>query len=68
MYLVQMDWLFGTEAGLLYRIREELYGLRDGYHQIFYRELEESQSQEAHALSANFQIRSSDLFPTPIAA
>ncbi len=27
LYIVQMDWLLGTDAGLLFRIREELYGL-----------------------------------------
>ena len=68
LYLVQMDWLFGTDAGLLFRIREELYGLRDGFEQVFYRNVESSQMQEAHTLSANFQIKDSDLFPPSKAA
>ncbi len=36
LYLAQMDWLLGSESGLLYRIREELYGLRDGYEVVFW--------------------------------
>lgn len=36
LYLVQMDWLLGTDAGLLFRIREELYGLSEGYDKIFW--------------------------------
>lgn len=36
LYLVQMDWLLGTDAGLLFRIREELFGMFDGYEKIFW--------------------------------
>lgn len=36
LYLIQMDWLMGTEAGLLYQIREEIFGLAEGYQKIFF--------------------------------
>lgn len=39
LYLVQMDWLLGTDAGLLFRIREEIYGLQEGYENIFWPDL-----------------------------
>lgn len=38
LYLVQMDWLLGSEAGLIFKIREELFGLHDGYEKIFWPE------------------------------
>lgn len=38
LHLVQMNWLLGTEAGLIYRIREELYGLLGGYEKLFWTE------------------------------
>lgn len=38
LYLVQMDWLLGASSGLLFKIREELYGLQNGYEKIFWNE------------------------------
>lgn len=38
LHLVQMDWLLGSDAGLLYRIREELYGTLGGYEKLFWPE------------------------------
>lgn len=38
LYLVQMDWLLGSEAGLLFKIREEIFGLQEGYEKIFWHE------------------------------
>lgn len=38
LYLIQMDWLLGSEAGLLFKIREELFGLTEGYEKIFWPE------------------------------
>lgn len=40
LYAFQIDWLLGTPAGLLYRIREELIGLKEGYEQSFWPELQ----------------------------
>lgn len=39
-YLVQMDWLLGSPAGLCFRIREELFGLQSGYEKIFWKDVE----------------------------
>lgn len=36
LYLVQMDWLLGSGSGLLFKIREEVYGLEHGYEQVFW--------------------------------
>lgn len=36
LHLLQMDWLLGTETGLLFKIREELYGIQNGYDKIFW--------------------------------
>ncbi len=38
LYLIQMDWLLGSEAGLIFKIREELFGLQEGYEKIFWPE------------------------------
>ncbi|MBL7543992.1 MAG: hypothetical protein JNL11_09255 [Bdellovibrionaceae bacterium] len=38
LYLVQMDWLLGSEAGLIFKIREELFGLQEGYEKVFWPE------------------------------
>jgi hypothetical protein len=38
LYLVQMDWLMGTGSGLLFKIREEIYGLVHGYEKVFWHE------------------------------
>lgn len=40
LYLVQMDWLLGSPAGLLFKIREELFGLHSGYERIFWKDVE----------------------------
>ncbi|MBL7556020.1 MAG: hypothetical protein JNM24_09380 [Bdellovibrionaceae bacterium] len=38
LYLIQMDWLLGSEAGLIFKIREELFGISEGYEKIFWPE------------------------------
>ncbi|HEY1079456.1 MAG TPA: hypothetical protein VGE46_05140 [Bdellovibrio sp.] len=39
-YLVQMDWLLGSPAGLLFKIREEIFALQSGYEKIFWSDTE----------------------------
>lgn len=39
LYTFQIDWLLGSPAGLLYRVREELIGLKEGYEHTFWPEL-----------------------------
>lgn len=45
----QVDWLLGTAGGLLYRLREEIYGLKEGYDKLFWTDLNEK-SLEPHAV------------------
>jgi len=68
LYLIQMDWLLGTDSGLLFRIREELFGLLDGYENIFWPEAMGKPYQPAHSLSVNCHLSEKDLKPTSAAA
>ena len=68
LYLVQMDWLLGTDAGLLFRLREEIYGLFEGYEKVFYPELMGKSTQLQGPLSVNCQITEETLYPTSEAA
>ncbi|MFN7728260.1 MAG: hypothetical protein ACK5P7_03815 [Bdellovibrio sp.] len=68
LYVVQMDWLLGTDAGLLFRLREELYGLVEGYDKVFYPELEGKPAQPARALKINVQVTPETLYPSSEAA
>ncbi len=51
LYLVQMDWLLGSEAGLMFKIREELYGIQNGYENIFWNEVELKDQKHPVSLS-----------------
>ncbi len=46
LYTFQIDWLLGSPAGLLYRIREELIGIKEGYENTFWPELQNEESEE----------------------
>lgn len=52
LYLVQMDWLLGSEAGLLFKIREELFGVQNGYENIFWNEVQ----PKAHAKPVTLSV------------
>lgn len=62
LYLVQMDWLLGSEAGLLFRLREELYGLQNGYEKIFWHDLQDGPVRKAAHLSLSFELSEGDFF------
>ena len=68
LHFVQMDWLLASPAGLLFRLREELYGLLEGYDQIFWPELESAGHKVAHSLSVNCELCEHDLSATDQAA
>lgn len=53
MYLVQMDWLLGSSAGLLFKVREELYGLQSGYEKIFWKDVEPLFNAQPFKLDVN---------------
>lgn len=61
LYLVQMDWLLGSEAGLLFRVREELFGLRNGYEKIFWHDIDGGPVKKPFHLSLVFEINEKEL-------
>ncbi len=61
LYQAQMNWLLGTPAGLMYRIREELYGLQQGYTKVFFRELHRPKNNKTTMLSLNCRITEAEL-------
>jgi len=68
LYLVQMDWLLGTDAGLLFRIREELYGLHEGYENIFWRDvIDQAPKATSEGLSIQCELTESVLGIKPAA-
>lgn len=68
LYQIQMDWLLGSETGLLFRIREELYGLTQGYHKIFWPEASEQKNKKSSKLKLCFEISDRDISKTSSAA
>jgi hypothetical protein len=68
LYIAQMDWLLGTDAGLLFRIREELYGLMEGYEKVFWPDAEGHSHQQQSHLSVNCLLDLDTLYPTSQAA
>lgn len=57
LYLVQMDWLLGSEAGLLFKIREELFGLQTGYEKLFWNEVEPKAPTKAVNLCVSCELK-----------
>ncbi len=68
LYIVQMDWLLGTDAGLLFRVREELYGILEGYHKVFWPDANGKVYQAPTHLHVNCQITVDDLYHRTTAA
>lgn len=56
LYLVQMDWLLASEAGLLYKIREELFGLQNGYEKIFWPEWSQAPAKKELQLHVSCEL------------
>lgn len=61
LHHVQMDWLLGSESGLLFKIREELYGVIHGYDKIFWAEQSHSRAKQASVLNLCFELSEQDL-------
>ena len=68
LHHVQMDWLLGSSSGLLFKIREELFGLIEGYDKVFWPEALNMKSKSSSKLGLEFQITSKDLNQEPVAA
>ena len=60
LYLVQMDWLMGTGSGLLFKIREEIYGLENGYEKIFWHEWQDRDWSQPTALKIACEMSQAD--------
>lgn len=60
--MVQTDWLLGSEAGVLFKIREELFGLEYGYEKIFWHDLEKRPTFKPGNLSICCEVDDSDIF------
>ena len=68
LHHVQMDWLLGSSSGLLFKIREELFGLIEGYDKVFWPESLSMKSKTSSKLRLEFQITLKDLSQEPVAA
>lgn len=64
LYLIQMDWLLGSDAGLLFKVREEIYGLQNGYEKIFWHDLTPRSSKKAFNLALSFELKAGDFKPS----
>lgn len=68
LHHVQMDWLLGSESGMLFKIREELYGIAEGYDKIFWQEASASSPKKATSLNISFHLNEKDLSKEFVAA
>ncbi len=62
LYRIQMDWLLGAPAGLLFRIREELFGLSQGYEKVFWSDVTDRRSRSPQSLTMSFTLKEQDVF------
>lgn len=68
LHHVQMDWLLGSASGLLFKIREELFGIIEGYDKVFWPETENIAVKSSSKLVLSFQLTTQDLNSDPVAA
>ncbi len=64
LHQVQMDWLLGTSCGLLFRLREECFGVQHGYDKIFWPEAGNVKAKRHVNLKFCFELLESDLIST----
>lgn len=60
LYLVQMDWLMGSGLGLLFKLREEIYGLENGYEKIFWHEWQDRDWSQPTVLKIACELSQTD--------
>ncbi len=68
LHHVQMDWLLGSASGLLFKIREEIFGLIEGYDKVFWPESLHHKAKVGSQLKLTFEINQHDLAIEPNAA
>ena len=68
LHHVQMDWLLGSASGLLFKIREEVFGLIEGYDKVFWPESLHHKPKTGTQLKLVFEINQNDLAIEPHAA
>ena len=61
LHHVQMDWLLGSASGLLFKVREELYGVVEGYDKIFWTHCSGLKSKKPSHLNLSFELTSKHL-------
>jgi hypothetical protein len=61
LHHVQMDWLLGSSSGLLFKIREEVFGIIEGYDKVFWPETQNITTKSSSKLTLSFQITNQDL-------
>lgn len=62
LHLIQMDWLLAAPAGILFKIREELYGLQNGYEKIFWTDVVPTSYKHESKLSLSLELKEADIF------
>lgn len=67
LYLVQMDWLLGSPAGLLFKIREELFGLQSGYEKIFWKDSQPKSHTKPFSLHLCCELTEESVFESKAA-
>lgn len=67
LYLVQMDWLLGSPAGLLFKVREEIFGLQNGYEKIFWSDVEPTSHSKHVTLSLCCEVGPEQIIPNKVA-
>ncbi len=56
LHQIQMDWLLGSSTGLLFRIREELFGLIQGYDRLFWSETNQDKVHKSTPIRFCFEL------------
>lgn len=64
LHQIQIDWLLGSSCGLLFRLREEFYGVQHGYDKIFWPEINPHHSHKNTNLHFCFELLESDFIAT----
>ena len=67
LHHVQMDWLLGSASGLLFKIREELFGVLEGYDKIFWPESGHGKNKKSSTLSLTFELTEKDIHQQKVA-